>query len=291
MTNSLAWTPAADDVQWSVKVVDPDSGAVLVERDASRLLRSASLGKIFALRGAADALTRNPDTARLRLPKPVDHAVADSGLWQHLAQADLGVEDVATLVASCSDNLAANALISWLGVDSLRSLAAAWAPGGSTLYDYFRDERDERDESLPETVSRGCADDYAAIMTDLSLSSVPSLRVMRTWLRRSVDFSMVGAATYLDPLSNTGASDVRFMNKTGCDDGVRADVGVVGLGEHRIAYAAIANWGPGAEPGRTETVVEDLRRLGSRIRERLGRTAPSPAPAPRRSTDAGRPGR
>ena len=52
------------------------------------------------------------------------------------------------------------------------------------------------------------------------------------------------------------------VNKTGCDVGVRADVGVLTSPGGALAYAVIASWGTSAEQESAELVIEDMRRLG-----------------------------
>ena len=76
----------------------------------------------------------------------------------------LPVADVALLVGAVSDNWATNALIDLCGLDRIQAKAAALAPGGSMLHDYVRDDRSG---AVPETLSRGCAQDWAAIMQRL----------------------------------------------------------------------------------------------------------------------------
>ena len=58
------------------------------------------------------------------------------------------------------------------------------------------------------------------------------------WLGRNADLSMVPSGLHLDPLAHVG----RLRNKTGTDEGVRADAGRLPTPRGAIAYAVIANW-------------------------------------------------
>jgi beta-lactamase class A len=73
------------------------------------------------------------------------------------------------------------------------------------------------------------------------------------WLATSTDLSMVASAFHDDPLAH--AHGVR--NKTGTDDGVRADAGYRG----GLAYAVIANWDPAAGDATAE-VMAQMREIG-----------------------------
>ena len=67
------------------------------------------------------------------------------------------------------------------------------------------------------------------------------------------DLSMVASAFREDPLAH--AQGVR--NKTGTDDGVRADVGYRG----DLSYAVLANWDPAAGDATAE-VMDGMRAIG-----------------------------
>ncbi|MCT2260314.1 class A beta-lactamase-related serine hydrolase [Brachybacterium muris] len=279
---TLPWSPSASSAVWSIAVSrlgdapsaavggdSPDDAPVegrasatdplLLEQDPQRMLGTASLGKLFLLRAVAERIDRDPETASLLLPRPEGLEVEDSGLWWHLAAPRLAVNDLAVLVASCSDNLAANALIDWIGLQAVQDVARQWVPGGSTLCDFFRDHRGP--EHPPE-VSIGCAQDYLQVMEDVARATTPALATMRSWLRTGVDHSLVAAAARLDPLSHYHPHGLDCVNKTGCDVGVRADVGVLTSPVGALAYAVIASWGTSAEQESAELVIEDMRRLG-----------------------------
>lgn len=267
----IDWTPRTTGTRWSVEVRDTATTTPLLRMRERDLLQTASLGKLFILRRVAESLTKEPANHTTLLVKPQDHMVGDSGLWQHLQADALPIPDLAVLIASCSDNMASNALIDWLGLERVQQTAAEWVEGGSTLCDYYRDHRDD---SHAPTVSRGSAGDYVRMILDVTLALTPELEVVRGWMSTSMDMSLVGAAAGIDPLSHYHPQGFNCVNKTGCDVGVRADVGVITSRQGALAYAAICNWELADEPSTTASVIDDMRRLGVALVDRLGGNSP-----------------
>lgn len=254
--------------RWSVAVRDAMSGATVVALDSHRLLRTASVAKVYLLVEVAARLAAGQLDPLLPVDRRSTAPVADSGLWQHLASDVLPVVDVATLVGSVSDNLAANALVELIGLDAVRTRAAKHAADGSTLHDLVRDVRRRGD---PETLSEGSAADWVSLFAGLARGMVESPRVSERvlgWLAAGTDLSMVAAAFGLDPLSHGGGADRGFAvwNKTGTDAGVRADVGLIDGGSQTLAYAAICNWSPSADRDPRDDVLVAMRRIGSSLR-------------------------
>lgn len=278
MTPLSTWRPAATGARWSLAVRDLGRAPTfatprdLLRLDDECLLPTASLGKLFLLKAVAQRLVDDQGARALFLGQPTV-VVADSGLWQHLAVDELPVPDLATLVAACSDNLAANALLEWVGLDHVRETAAGWVSGGSTLHDLFRDERGD---DLPETVSTGCAADHLRVIEQIWAGADPVSAQLRAWCGRSLDLSMVGHAVGLDPLSHFHPEGADCLNKTGCDVGVRADVGVISLGERAVSYAAICSWDPARDAEQTPLVLADLHALGRAVVDHLRRPPTGP---------------
>ena len=214
---------------WSVQVRRAE-GQIAAQHEPDRLLRTASVGKLFLLERATELI----DSGELDPGEPLSRgdgpAVADSGLWQRLDTAQLPVADVARLVGAVSDNWATNVLLARVGLADLPH-----GPRGSRLHDYVRDER--RPEH-PPTLSEGCAADWVEWFL-----AQPADGRMLDWVELGVDLSMVGSAFGLDPLAHREPDrGVRLWSKTGTSDGVRADVGLVEIDGLRTAYAAICNW-------------------------------------------------
>jgi beta-lactamase class A len=238
-------TPAVD---WSVKIGDR------AFHQPERRLRTASVGKLLLLIETA----RRIEDGRLDPAEPLAKdpalAVADSGLWQHLSVPALPVADLAVLVAAVSDNFATNVLLGRIGLRPLTGLAAELGLRETALLDFVRRKRAPTD---PPTLSWGTAGELAAVMSGLARGTVVSPAVsarVDAWLATGVDLSMVASAFDLDPLAHI---DGALRNKTGTDDGVRADVGHVGL----LPYAVLANWNPG-DGDRTAEVMHGMRAIG-----------------------------
>jgi beta-lactamase class A len=238
-------TPAVD---WSVQIGDRAS------HQPERRLRTASAGKLLLLIEVARRIGDGRLDPAERLAKDPALAVADSGLWQHLTIPELPIADLAVLVAAVSDNFATNVLLGRIGLRPLTDLAAELGLRETALLDFVRGERAP---DHPPALSWGTAAELAGLMGGLARGTVVSAAVsarVDSWLATGVDLSMVAAGFDLDPLAH---ADGDLRNKTGTDDGVRADVGHVGL----QAYAVLANWDP-AEGDRTAEVMSGMRAIG-----------------------------
>jgi beta-lactamase class A len=243
---------------WSVQVRRA-GGDVLAEHEPERLLRTASVGKLYLLVRVAELIASGALGAGELLDRSSGPAVADSGLWQHLDAERLTVADAARLVGAVSDNWATNVLLARVGVDTLPV-----GERGSRLHDFVRDERGPAD---PPTLSEGCAADLVDLLLGL-----PHPGAVLDWVALGVDLSMVGSAFGLDPLAHQEPDrGVRLWSKTGTSDGVRADVGLVEVDGQRTAYAAICSWPPDGEDLRDE-VLTALRAIGTALlaRQRAG---------------------
>lgn len=266
--------PLAPDVTWSVAVRDADTDASLATHAPDALLRTASVGKVFALIEAARRFadgTLDPAEPLTRTP---DDDVADSGLWQALNVDALPVADLCALVGAVSDNLATNVLVRRLGLDAIGALSRDLGCVGSALLDRVRDERGP---GVPWTLSVGRADEWSALMARLHRGEVISEPVsaqVRGWLAANADLSMVGSGFDLDPLAHREADrGVTLFNKTGTISVVRADVGAVRGPAGSIAWAALASWDAAASASRgdpRDAVLASMRAIGTRIRRAIG---------------------
>ncbi len=271
--SELLGHPSLAGTRWGVEVRGP---AGRVGADVRRLLRTASLGKVFTLVEVADRIERGQIDPAQPVSRDRVGPVADSGLWQHLATDALPLVDVALLVGAVSDNWAANALLDLVGLPAVQERARTLVPGGSTLHDLVRDARGPAD---PPTLSEGCAADWVALVDGLAAGTVVGPAVsarVRGWLATGSDLSMVASALLLDPLAHV-ADDrgVRLWNKTGTDGSVRADTGVVDGPAGRVAWAALCNWTPGDDRPRA-AVMATMRAIG----EEVARLATEPAGDP-----------
>lgn len=252
----------ASDAQWSVAVV---SGKQSFSYNSQAVLRTASVAKIFVLIELAARMHTGSLQPTERIPRDSTSAVNDAGLWQHLDNPEMTLNDLARLVGTCSDNWATNALIECLGLPSVQERAASLCPDRTTLHDYIRKERRS---PLPAAVSTGTASDWAVLMQILSQGEVVnhevSKRVM-SWLSTCMDLSMVPGDFGLDPLSHStsNGNDLSVTCKTGTDSGVRADVGIVRKNEHVLSYAVICNWSESSSGVEVNDVLHTMRKIGT----------------------------
>lgn len=263
---ALARVPAT----WSMHVADADSGEVLIELAPDTVLRTASMAKVLLLAETARRIEAGTLDATEPLRRDPALAVADSGIWRHLSVDTLPLTDVARLVGLSSDNWATNVLLARVGgPDAVATCAGALGVRDATLHDRVRDERTD---AHPPTLSTGSAAAYADVFGRLHRGTFGGAAVsdrVRGWLRSGLDCSMVAAAFGLDPLSHGDGPDrgLSLVSKTGTDDGVRADAGIVAGPARTVAYACLANWVPegDADPVRDD-VLDAMRRVGAWVR-------------------------
>jgi len=258
-------TSRTPTVEWSVMVRDA-AGVPLAKHESDRPLATASIGKLLLLIETARRLATGELTVLQLVSRRDAIKVTDSGLWQHLLVDDLPVSDVATLIASVSDNLATNVLLDVVGLAALEQSAQDLQLTHTRLHDYVRDERRPED---PPRLSTGTAGELSDLMHQLgqrNVVDVPTSTCVLDWLACSTDLSMVASAFGLDPLAHVGPDrGITLWNKTGTNDGVRADVGFVEGRKVSLTYAVIANWNPSTWDAR-DAVLVGMRSIGESIR-------------------------
>ena len=238
--------------------------SICIERDGERVaalrpdsvLATASLGKVFLLGEVSRGLREGTLDSGLLLKPVHEDQVFDSGLWQFFDSVDLSVEALAILVAAVSDNLATNVLLRHVGLASVQRLSESLAMPHTRMLDRIRDARGPQDPAAP---SAGSASDYARFMRLVSSGQVVDEEVssiLRAWLATGVDLSMFAEAWCLDPLAHR-VNPWNFFNKTGFDQGVRADAGAFSHGGREWSYAVICNW----EASGTELDLRAMREI------------------------------
>lgn len=247
----------------------------LIAHDPDRMLPTASSAKVLVLLAAAIAMERGELDPAERLDRDDVAPVGDSGLWQHLAQRDLAADDVARLIGTVSDNLATNVLIARLGgIDAVTRSAAERGVTGIRLHDIVRDARGP---DHPATLSTGSARAYTALYARLWRDELGGPAVdarVRGWLRDGVDTSMVAAAFGLDPLAHAAPDrQVALWHKTGSDTGVRADSGIVAVGERVAVWSCLVQWRPSEGDPERAGVLAGMRAIGDEILRALRQDA------------------
>lgn len=274
MNSSDVATSLPASVTWSVLVRRSGDEAPLLEVDADRVCATASIGKVLLLLTVAEQLETGALAGEAVLSRENVPPVADSGLWQHLAAGALSVTDVCALVGATSDNLATNVLVHAVGLDAVSATARRLGMSKTALHDVVREHRGPEH---PAALSTGTAAELVQLFTMLNEASDISptaAQLVRQWLSTNNDLSMVASAFGLDPLAHTAEDrGITLWNKTGTNDGVRCDVGVVHQASASVTYAVLANWNPQglSDPIRDE-VLTGMNRIGHLVRDALAAT-------------------
>lgn len=258
---------AYEGAQVSASVMDLDSGRTLVAIDERIVLPTASIGKILLLVEVSARLTERDFTGYGILDKTPRDAVGDSGIWQHLQAPSLPVADLAALVGATSDNLATNVLLRQVGLDAVRTRTESLGLLRTALLDLVRDSRGPDDApqlSVGSTAELSWL--FAALARGEIVDTLTSSRVLG-WLSLNSDLSMVASAFGLDPLSHRGADHgVLLVNKTGTDDGVRSEAGVLRGPRTAVAYAVSVQFNDSGLEARLR-VLDAMRTVGLDILE------------------------
>ena len=258
---------AYEGAQVSASVMDLDSGRMLVAIDERIVLPTASIGKILLLIEVSARLTERDASGYGILDKTARDAVGDSGVWQHLQAPSLPVADLASLVGATSDNLATNVLLRQVGLSAVRARTESLGLLRTALLDLVRDSRGPDD--APQLSVGSTAELmwlFSALARGEVVDSLTSSRVLG-WLSLNADLSLVASAFGLDPLSHRGVDHgLLLVNKTGTDNGVRAEAGVLRGPRAGVAYAVSAQFTDSGMAARLR-VLEAMRTVGTDLLE------------------------
>ncbi|WP_094770502.1 serine hydrolase [Microbacterium gorillae] len=222
----------------SIHVSDLDREIVVLAGDDFVTYPVAGLGSVPILIETAAGVRDgrlDPDARVAR--ESVVPAVA-GGLWQRMHAQTLRVADLAALSAETGDPLATNALLGMVGLDAVRNRLVSMGFTRLAVLDGYRDVRGPDD--APH-MAVGTTRDLARLMTLIVNGQVVDATVsaqVGEWLTRSNDLSLVGSATGLDPSAHDDdRHGLLFLNRTGHDDGVRSEAGVIAGPRAGVAYA------------------------------------------------------
>ncbi|MEX1078270.1 MAG: serine hydrolase [Homoserinimonas sp.] len=260
---------AYQGAQVSASIIDLSSRTQLVSIDDRFALPTASIGKVLLLIEVSARITARDFAGYGILDKTPGDNVADSGVWRHLQAPSLPVADLATLIGATSDNLATNVLLRTIGLDAVRSRTESLGLSRTALLDLVRNYRGPDDAPR---LSVGSTAELAWLFGALSrgeiVDPVTSQRVLG-WLSLNSDQSMVASAFGLDPLAHREEDHgIQLVNKTGTDEGVRAEVGAVRGPRAGVAYAVTVQFADTDLVSRLR-VLDALRTVGRDILEYL----------------------
>jgi len=231
---------AVEGARVSVHVSDLDRGTIVLSGDDFVTQPIAGLGVVPLLIEVAagfDAGTIDPlEIVERESVEPI----AVQGVWQRLKAPALPLTDLAVLTATGGDELAANALLERVGLDAVRARLEKLGLRSSALLDRLRDHRGPDDAPR---FALGSARELAAVFGALVNSEIVNAAVsaqVAEWLSFNHDLSLVASATGLDPFAHEDDEHgLLFINKTGRDDGVRVEAGVLAGPRAGLAYALI----------------------------------------------------
>ncbi|WP_019180384.1 serine hydrolase [Microbacterium yannicii] len=231
---------AASGAKISVRITDLDRGTSVLAGDDFVTLPVAGLGVVPLLIEVAAAFESGQLEPLEILDRSQIETVTVGGVWQHLKAPALPLSDLAVLTASTGDALAANALLSRVGLPAVRARIEQLGLTRSALLDRFRDERGPDDAPhFALGSARELAQVFAALVNSQIVSPGVSAQVAE-WLSLNHDLSLVASATGLDPFSHENDEHgLLFINKTGRDAGIRVEAGVLAGPRAGVSYALI----------------------------------------------------
>jgi beta-lactamase class A len=231
-----------------------DDGYTLAD-GADTVMPLASVGKLLILGEVCRRLATGSLDPALRVAvTDADRQLGGTGLLAHLSPAEWTVADLVTAMTAVSDNAATNALLRLVTLDAVQQLARHAGLHDTTVHDRIRGDRGP---GVPASFATGTARDLCTLLSAVATDTFggpETSRPMRRWLNLNTDRSLVADSIRHDPWATDG---VRVLSKTGIDDGVRAEAGIV-LGATTVVYAVLGR----VEAGPDRAVVDELRRWG-----------------------------
>lgn len=258
---------AYEGAQVSANVLDLQSGDTLVSIDDRIVLPTASIGKVLLLIEVSARLTQRDFSGYGILDKTPRDLVGDSGVWQHMQAPALPVSDLATLVGATSDNLATNLLLNRIGLAAVRARTESLGLTRTALLDVARNNRGPDD--APQ-LSVGSTAELSWLFGALARGEIvdgPTSQRVMSWLSLNCDLSMVASAFGLDPLSHrTPDHSTLLVNKTGTDEGVRAEAGALRGQRAAVSYSVSVHFSDDNLETRLR-VMEAMRTVGEELLE------------------------
>ncbi|MCI0156715.1 class A beta-lactamase-related serine hydrolase [Leifsonia shinshuensis] len=253
---------AVQGVQVSARATDLSTGEVLFSVDDHVVMPTASIGKVLLLVEVSARLQSGQLSPLVQLDRAPQDVAGDSGIWQHLQVPALPVSDLAALVGATSDNLATNVLLRRVGLEAVSARTESLGLTRTALLDLVRDHRGPDD--APQ-LSVGSANELTWLFSALARGEIVDAQTSRqviSWLSLNSDFSLVSSAFGLDPHSHRHPEHgILLVNKTGTDEGVRSEVGVLRGPRAGVTYAVSTYFDDTALPARLG-VIDGMRTVG-----------------------------
>lgn len=201
----------------------------VVERGSDEPFESASTIKIFVLGCLYDQVEQGKARLDEVLTYEDKHFVDGSGMIRSLGPgARLRAADVATLMIICSDNIATNMLIDYLGLDTINAFIRSIGCSATTLH--RRLASDNWSQPLGTITPRDMGH-FFALLARGELVSPAASQAMRTILRQQHYNTMLAGnlPPYYTDAEESGADPdlIYTASKSGSMDACRNDGGLV----------------------------------------------------------------
>lgn len=198
-----------------------------LEIRAGEPFESASTIKLFILAALYDAAAKGKAALNELLEYRPEHETDGSGVFSALSYGTrMSAKDVASLMIIVSDNICANMLIDYLGLDSINACIAELGCTGTVLHNVIDFTKYDR---LGTTTPRDYGGVFRRIASGELISPAASREMWEILSRQRLSAMMTGAlpAYYLDPDNYGDHKLFSFATKSGSMDACRNDGGIV----------------------------------------------------------------
>lgn len=199
--------------------------------ESQRVFPSASVIKLPVLVAALAGAQGSGVGLDRTLAVPPEARVGGTGVLKDLRLAAMTVRDLLTLMIVLSDNTATNVCLEEIGVAAVQE----WATRGgcvNTRCERLMMDMEARERGLSNETTAGDMAEFLARLSQGDLLSPASTTYAQDILRRQQ--SRWGLARRLPP-------DIDLAHKTGEQEGLRHDVGLLSVGEQQAAIAVLCD--------------------------------------------------
>ena len=212
-----------------MSVFADDLKGTVVERDADRVFESASTIKIFILGCLFDLAKKGEASLDEMLVYRKEHFVDGSGMIRSLAPgASLRAEDTAALMIICSDNIATNMLIDYLGLDRINDFIQRIGCSHTRLHRMLGSGN--WGEMLGSITPRDMGRFFALLSKGELVGASEDARMRNIFRQQHYNRMLTGAlpAYYMDPEESGADPELIYAaTKSGSMDACRNDGGLI----------------------------------------------------------------
>ena len=198
-------------------------------RDADRVFESASTIKIFILGALFEAAKEGKASLEEPLTYRKEFYVDGSGMIRALGPgASLKALDAATLMIICSDNIATNMLIDYLGLEQINGFIRKIGCSSSKLHRMLRS--DTWGEMLGSITPRDMGHFFGQLSAGKLVSKEADARMLSIFRQQHYNHMLTGQLPlyYMDPEESGADPELIWVaSKSGSMDACRNDGGII----------------------------------------------------------------